>query len=101
MLAETLTEHQSLLGGSQRNPTACRLLYVQLAMFAVWLLSFTVFTKLFQVKVPGQATESSCIAGNGVAHNPSWLCRTSTCAPAWLLHVVVYAGHYEGPAALL
>ncbi|KAK9839401.1 hypothetical protein WJX81_000001 [Elliptochloris bilobata] len=27
---------------------ALKLLYVQLAMFAVWLLSFTVFTKLFQ-----------------------------------------------------
>ena len=101
MLAETLTEHQKLLGGSQRNLTVCRLLYVQLAMFAVWLLSFTVFTKLFQVKVPGQATEASCIAGNGAAHKTSWLCRTSTRAPAWLLHVVVYAGYHEGPEALL
>jgi len=27
-----------------------KLLYVQLAMFSVWLISFTVFTKLFQAR---------------------------------------------------
>ena len=31
---------------------ALKLLYVQLAMFFVWLLSFTVFTKLFQACLP-------------------------------------------------
>ena len=31
------------------NQFALKLLYIQLFMFAVWLLSFTVFTKLFQV----------------------------------------------------
>lgn len=42
------------------NQFALKLLYVQLAMFAVWLLSFTVFTKLFQVT--RQARCASCIA---------------------------------------
>lgn len=31
------------------NQFALKLLYGQLFMFAVWLLSFTIFTKLFQV----------------------------------------------------
>ena len=63
---------------------ALKLLYVQLAMFSVWLLSFTAFTKFFQV--PRQATDASytaamasSLASHCGSEAPDALCG---CSPA-------------------
>ena len=54
---------------------ALKLLYVQLAMFSVWLLSFTVFTKLFQVPELDMTQVQGWTCRDSRGHHPKTLRR--------------------------